>query len=75
MEQNRSEQGSLMWPLWGSPAVGLVFNQAPGFNSQQAPAPLTPHHLWRVEFTEPTRSIISYLSLSSLQFSQQRVFS
>lgn len=41
MEQNHSKQGSLMWPLWGSPAVGLVFNQAPGFNSQQACAPLT----------------------------------
>lgn len=42
MEQNHSERGSLMWPLWGSPAVGLVFNQAPGFNSQHARAPLTP---------------------------------
>ena len=37
-----AKQGSLMWPLWGSPAVGLVFNQAPGFNSQHARAPLTP---------------------------------
>lgn len=42
MEQNRGEQGSLMWPLWGSPAEGRVFNQAPGFKSQQAFAPLTP---------------------------------
>lgn len=36
------EQGSLMWPLVGSPAVGLVFNQAPGLNSQQAHAPVIP---------------------------------
>lgn len=41
VEQNHSEWSFLMWLLWGSPAVGLVFNQAPGFNSQQADAPLT----------------------------------
>lgn len=41
MEQNYSEQGSLMWLLWGSLAVGVVFNQAPGLDSQQAQAPLT----------------------------------
>ncbi|KAI3356595.1 hypothetical protein L3Q82_017795 [Scortum barcoo] len=46
LEQNHSKQGSFMWPLRGSPAVGLVFNQAPGFNSQCSP---DPHHLWSNE--------------------------
>lgn len=65
MEQNYSEQGSLMWLLWGSLAVGVVFNQAPGLDSQQAS---DLHYLWRLEFTEFKWSILSYLSLSSAAF-------
>lgn len=65
MEQNYSEQGSLMWLLWGSLAVGVMFNQARGLDSQQAS---DLHHLWRLEFTGFKWSILSYLSLSSAAF-------
>lgn len=42
-----------MWPDQVSPAVGRVFNQDPGLNSQQAPVLLT-SSICRLQFTEHT---------------------